>query len=444
MGAGMLLQALQGYTRYEVDVYLKLLFGIKLVDYVLLAALAMAVHVDREQQVPRPPRRRAVLRLDDGRRASSASRTGMLVYGSDPGWVVVGPERPRAVPRGTRLVQAVLGGVGAAARRAREPVLGARARARAAPAARARAAAPRAGRRCAPRRSPLTLIVVARRLRVLQHERPQRVRDARRRSPADEGRVRAAVQAVRGRARSRASYAMRMHVELYPRGARGGDRGHVPAREPRRTRPIDSLHVLPSADGRDARGALRPRRAAGGRRLRAALSRLRARASARAGRLDRDDASTSCIRPRGFRNAGAPTDVTPNGTYFDGTWLPALGYSPGREVPDEQTRREHGLPPRARGAERRRRGDARRGRRAPCSWWTSRRSIGTDPRQIAVTPGHARARVARRSGPPLLPLPHRRADPLRRRRPLGGVRGARGHGVERRRRSASTTIRRTT
>ena len=45
MGAGMLLQALQGYHRYELVVYLKLLFGIKLVDYVLLAALAMAVHV---------------------------------------------------------------------------------------------------------------------------------------------------------------------------------------------------------------------------------------------------------------------------------------------------------------------------------------------------------------------------------------------------------------
>ena len=41
----MVLQAVQGYTRFEIDVYLKILFGIKLVDYMLLAVLATAVHV---------------------------------------------------------------------------------------------------------------------------------------------------------------------------------------------------------------------------------------------------------------------------------------------------------------------------------------------------------------------------------------------------------------
>jgi ABC-type transport system involved in multi-copper enzyme maturation permease subunit len=86
MAGGMLLQALQGYTRFEVDVYLKLLFGIKLVDYVLLAALAMAVHVIVDNKylghlivvvyfastlVP------GLLGITNG----------LLVYGSDPGWV---------------------------------------------------------------------------------------------------------------------------------------------------------------------------------------------------------------------------------------------------------------------------------------------------------------------------------------------------------------------
>ncbi|HEU4699541.1 MAG TPA: hypothetical protein VFS40_10200 [Gemmatimonadales bacterium] len=86
MGAGVLLQTLRGWHRYELPVYLELLFGIKLVDYVLLAALAMAVHVVVNQkylghlvvvlwfastQVPE------LLGL----------RHHMLVYGSDPGWI---------------------------------------------------------------------------------------------------------------------------------------------------------------------------------------------------------------------------------------------------------------------------------------------------------------------------------------------------------------------
>ncbi|HEV2129818.1 MAG TPA: hypothetical protein VGR27_01865, partial [Longimicrobiaceae bacterium] len=45
MASGVLLQTLQGYHRYELGLYLQILFGIKLVDYLLLATLAMAVHV---------------------------------------------------------------------------------------------------------------------------------------------------------------------------------------------------------------------------------------------------------------------------------------------------------------------------------------------------------------------------------------------------------------
>jgi ABC-2 type transport system permease protein len=38
------------------------------------------------------------------------------------------------------------------------------------------------------------------------------------------------------------------------------------------------------------------------------------------------------FHPRGFRNAGAQTEVTPNGAYFERGWLPALGYQAGREL----------------------------------------------------------------------------------------------------------------
>ena len=45
MAGGMLLQALQGYYNFEPGLYIKVLFGLTLLDHVLLAALAMTIHV---------------------------------------------------------------------------------------------------------------------------------------------------------------------------------------------------------------------------------------------------------------------------------------------------------------------------------------------------------------------------------------------------------------
>ena len=45
MVGGILVQALQGYYHFELGLYLRILFGLNLADYVLLAALAMTVHV---------------------------------------------------------------------------------------------------------------------------------------------------------------------------------------------------------------------------------------------------------------------------------------------------------------------------------------------------------------------------------------------------------------
>jgi ABC-2 type transport system permease protein len=45
MGAGVTLQALQGWHRFEIGLYLRVLFGVSLTNYVLLAVMAMAVHV---------------------------------------------------------------------------------------------------------------------------------------------------------------------------------------------------------------------------------------------------------------------------------------------------------------------------------------------------------------------------------------------------------------
>ena len=45
MVGGILLQALQGYYHFELGLYVRVLFGLNLADHVLLAALAMTVHV---------------------------------------------------------------------------------------------------------------------------------------------------------------------------------------------------------------------------------------------------------------------------------------------------------------------------------------------------------------------------------------------------------------
>lgn len=51
MGAGLTVQALLGYTDVEPGLHLGMLFGLQLVDYALVAALAFAVHVLVDQKV---------------------------------------------------------------------------------------------------------------------------------------------------------------------------------------------------------------------------------------------------------------------------------------------------------------------------------------------------------------------------------------------------------
>src|SRR4029077_10563271 len=45
MLAGIATQAAKGYTRFEIGLYLQALFGFRLIDLVLLAVLAMTIHV---------------------------------------------------------------------------------------------------------------------------------------------------------------------------------------------------------------------------------------------------------------------------------------------------------------------------------------------------------------------------------------------------------------
>jgi ABC-type transport system involved in multi-copper enzyme maturation permease subunit len=83
--AGVLTQASMGYTNFELGLYLKVMFGLQLIDYVLFALLALVIHVVVNQKhlghlfaliiygyIAFAPLLGIELRL--------------LVYGSEPGW----------------------------------------------------------------------------------------------------------------------------------------------------------------------------------------------------------------------------------------------------------------------------------------------------------------------------------------------------------------------
>jgi len=85
MTAGVLGQARMGYFDFEILLYLRILFGIQLVDYLLFAVLVFAVHVVVNQK-----QTGYLAALVAYGFIVFASRLGvehkMLVYGSDPGW----------------------------------------------------------------------------------------------------------------------------------------------------------------------------------------------------------------------------------------------------------------------------------------------------------------------------------------------------------------------
>jgi ABC-2 type transport system permease protein len=379
MGAGMLLQALQGYTRFEVDVYLKLLFGVKLVDYVLLAALAMAVHVVVNHKYL--GHLIVVVYFASTMVSGLLGITNrLLVYGSDPGWAW--SDLNGLAPFVSGLVWfklywaawALLFAVLASLFWVRGRELGPRRRL-----ALARQRLHGGALRAAA--VALTLIVTLGGFAVYN------TRVINEYSTPDEIAEQKAEYERRYKrfedAPSPSVYAMRTRVELYPADGAAEIEGTFRLVN-REDRAIDSLHVLPST-----LVETRAVRFDRGARLVVDDSALRYRVYALERPLAPGDSIAMSFRlvqrPRGFRNAGAPTDVTSNGTYIYGTWMPVLGYSPGREVADEQKRRELGLPPRAVAPSA---GDVEtRAGAKPVQLVESETIIGTEPGHTAVSPG---------------------------------------------------------
>ena len=340
MAAGMVLQSLQGYTRFEIGVYLKLLFGLKLFDYVLLAALAMAVHVVVNNKYL--GHLIVVVYFVSTLVSDLLGITqAMLVYGSDPGWIWSDMNGLAPFVKGIfwfklywaawALLFALLTslfwvrgrelGVQRRLALARQRLQGSTLRAFAV---------------------AVALIIT---LSGFVFYNTNIVNDVR----GDDEILAEKADYERKYKRfadapKPSLFAARMHVELYPSRQAADIKGTVRLIN-RTNQPIDSLHVLPSLTMDVKTGEITFDRAA---RLVTNDSVLLYRIYALERTLAPGDsiAMTFALshRPRGFRNAGAPTDVVSNGTYIESNWLPLLGYQQGREVFDEKKRRELGLP----------------------------------------------------------------------------------------------------
>jgi ABC-type transport system involved in multi-copper enzyme maturation permease subunit len=382
MAAGMMLQALQSYHHYEPGLYLRILFGIKLADYVLLAAVAMAVHVIVNQKYVG----HLVVVLFYLFTAFSPRfglRHHLLVYGTSPGWVYsdMNGFGPFVAPfvwfklywAAWALLLAVVARVFWVRGRDRETrATMAFARARlTTPVVRAAGVA-------------LALIVtlggfIFYNTNVLNEYR----------TPSDSAAVKAEYERRYKRYEDTPQPSIaraELRLELHPRRRAADLRGSYQLVN-RTGRAIDSVHVIihPEVRARSISLGGGARRVLDDDRQQYQVYALaRPLAPGDSLRLEFD----VFVRPRGFPNSGIATALAGNGTYFDRRWFPIIGYQPEGELQDAEQRAEQGLPPRAPTPA----ADDPRGRQ---SRWGLRDAelvhvdavIGTDADQTAVTVG---------------------------------------------------------
>ena len=83
---GMLMQVSLGYYAIEMGLYLQILFGLQLADYLLLALLALVVHVLLNQKHVANLMALVLFTFTSGLHAALRIEHNLLIYGSDPGW----------------------------------------------------------------------------------------------------------------------------------------------------------------------------------------------------------------------------------------------------------------------------------------------------------------------------------------------------------------------
>ncbi|HEX7314768.1 MAG TPA: hypothetical protein VF297_12655 [Pyrinomonadaceae bacterium] len=339
--AAMLVQARMGYYQFEVGVYARILFGIRLTDYLLFALLALVIHVVVEQKyVGHLIAIIAYVLVAFG--PEFGIEPGLLVYGSDPGWTY-SDMRGLAPFLGPWLLfklywaaWALLLAVAAKLLWPRGTKRGLRSRLRV------------AGRRLT-RRTVATAAVAAALVLTFggliyyntsvlyaSHAAPSG-EEWRAEYERRYGRY-AGVPQPRPTATS-------LRVEIYP-GRRAVEIRGTYDLVNRTEATIDSVHVATTLGvetravgfDRPARPELIDEKL--GHRIYVLETPLRPGDSLKLEFEVRFD-------PRGFPTSDIDASVAANGTYFGTQWLPSVGYQRGREVQGAGERRAHGLAPRA-------------------------------------------------------------------------------------------------
>ncbi|HEX6862602.1 MAG TPA: hypothetical protein VF414_07300, partial [Thermoanaerobaculia bacterium] len=383
MAAGMLAQSIMGHQDFEIGLYLKVLFGLQLPEYLLFALLALVVHVLVDQKYV--GHLVAVIAYVFIALASLFGiEHDLLVYGAGPGWSYTemrgfGPSLGpwlwfKLYWAAWALLLAVV------ARllwvRGRESGLGVRLQL-----ARRRFTRPTAWTAAAAVGLILTLGgFIFYNTNVLNEYRT--ASDIVERSAEYERRYRRYAGIPQPRLTG-----TRLHVEIHPERREVQIRGSYRLVN-RSTVAIDSIHVATPADipGVETGAVAFDRPAAPvladedlGHRIYALGRPLQPGDSLR---LD----FQVHVEPHGFRERGVDDSVVANGTFFTNGLLPAIGYQGSRELISASDRREHGLAPRPLipfldDVE------ARKDRGAGIAFEAV---LGTDEDQIAVAPGALR------------------------------------------------------
>ncbi len=92
---------------------------------------------------------------------------------------------------------------------------------------------------------------------------------------------------------------------------------------------------------------------------------------------------------KGFENSGSNTNIVYNGSFFNSSYLPSIGYNPEAEITDEATRKEYGLKPKERMAsvyDTAAYGNTYLSHDS--DWIDFEATVSTVPTQIAIAPGY--------------------------------------------------------
>lgn len=388
MASGLIVQLTSGYFDFEIDLYLRILFGLKLADYLLLAALAMLVHVVVDNKYLGHVVV-VICHLFTVFAARFGLHHNLLVYGRDSGWTYsdISQFGPFLGPvlwfklywGGWALLFAVVAGL-----------MWIRGHDRGA-AMRLRLARKRFGRRAVVATTLAALIVIGAGGFIFYNTNVL----AGYRTPFESAGQSAEYERRYGKFKNAPQPTVtgtKLHVEIYPERRVVDVRGTYTLVN-NTAAPIRRIHLFLNPEV-ETRAVSFDRES----RVVIADDALGHRTVDLAHALERGHSLQMKFDvrfvPRGFPNSEPNTSVVRNGTYFDHDggrgvshrrWLPLVGYQTSRELSLAHVRREHGLPPRPLASsvlDSSSIGDA-----AGRETITLEAVIGTSPEQTAVAPG---------------------------------------------------------